>query len=98
DQQEDGTNQNVETMEARRHEEGRAIDRAGEFERSMLVLVELNIAEQCAEQHGNRQTPYKALAIVMEQSVVRPGQRRAGEQQDDRVVKRQVERVDDLEA
>ncbi len=45
DQQEDGADQHVEAVEARGHEEGRAVDVAREAERRVAVLIGLHAGE-----------------------------------------------------
>ena len=73
DEQEDRADQDVETVEAGRHEEGRAVDRVLEGERSVGIFVGLDAGEQDAEQDGQRQAVDEALAVVVQQRVVRPG-------------------------
>lgn len=98
DEQEDRADQHVETVEAGRHEEGRAVDRILEGERRVRILVALHVGEQNAEHDRERQAVDEALAIVVQQRMVCPGRRRAGEQQDDGVVERQVPGIEDLDA
>src|SRR3954465_8687876 len=45
DDQEDGTDQNMEAVKAGRHEEGRAVDVAGERKRSVAVFEGLHAGE-----------------------------------------------------
>src|SRR5689334_6100982 len=52
DDQEHGSDQHVEAVETGRHEEGGAIDVAGEGERGMAVLVGLHAGEGGPEQDG----------------------------------------------
>ena len=85
-------------MEAGRHEEGGAVDRILEGERRVDVLVGLHEGEQHAEPDGQRQAVDQALAVVVDQRMVRPGDRRARQQQDDGVVERQVEGIENLDA
>ena len=86
----------METVEAGRHEECCAVDRILEREWRVNVLVALHEGEEYAKQDGQRQARDEALAIIVDQRMMRPRDRRAGEQQDDRVVKRQVQRVENL--
>ncbi len=55
DQQEDRADQHVEAVEAGRHEEGGAIDVAGEAERGVAVFVGLHAGERSAEQDSDDQ-------------------------------------------
>ena len=64
----------------------------------MGVFVALHEGEQHAEQHGQNQTVDQALAVVVQQSVVRPGHAGAREQKDDGVVERQVPGIENLNA
>src|SRR3984893_11055318 len=66
DGQEDGADQDVETVEAGRHEEGRAIDVAGEAERGMGVFIGLHAGEAGAKHDGQDQTVFQALAIILQ--------------------------------
>src|SRR5215475_4387127 len=50
DQQEDGADQHMEAVEAGRHEEGCAVDVAGEAERGVSILIGLYAGEGGAEQ------------------------------------------------
>ncbi|KAH2775450.1 hypothetical protein KXW38_002127, partial [Aspergillus fumigatus] len=55
DQQEDGSDQHMEAVEAGRHEEGRAVDVAGEVERGVCIFIGLHAGEAGTEQHGEDQ-------------------------------------------
>src|ERR1700730_3400021 len=92
--QEDRTDDDMKTMEPGRHEERRAVDVARIMERRVHVLVGLNTGERDAERNGEDEPPFEALAIVLQQRVVRPGHRGAGGQQDQRVEERQVPRIE----
>jgi len=94
DEQEDRADDDVRAVEARRHEEGRAIDVARVAECRMAILVDLQRGEQHAEQHGQRQTPDEAGAVVLQQRVVGPRDGGAGQQQDQRIDQRQTPRVE----
>src|SRR5690606_9978328 len=98
DQKEDRADENVKTMETRRHEEGRAVDRDLERKRSVNVLIGLHEGEQDTESNRDRQTGDHALAVIVQQSMVCPCQRRARQQQDNGVVKRQMQRIENLDA
>lgn len=73
DRQEDGANNDVEAMKARRHEKVRAIDVAIKAERSMAVFVGLRDSKQYAQKNRNQQAPFQAFAIVFLNCMVRPG-------------------------
>src|SRR6266516_2788197 len=95
----DRPDDHMRAMEAGRHEEGRAVDVAFEGEMRVAVLVSLDAGERDAEQDRADQAPFEALAIVLEQRMMRPGHRGAGGEQDQRVEQRQVpgiERLDPL--
>ena len=64
----------------------------------MAVFVGLHAGEQRAERDGADQAPLQALAVVLQQRVMRPGDGRAGGQQDQRVEQRQVPRIEGLDA
>ena len=57
DHQEAGADDDVEAVEARRHEEGRGIDALGEAEGRMGVLVGLQGSEDDAEADGGASGP-----------------------------------------
>src|SRR5690606_8399186 len=97
DEQEDGTDEHVEAVEAGRHVERRAEDGAREIIWRMHIFVDLHVGEQHAKCDRDGETPDQATTVILQQSMVRPGERRAGKQKDDRVVERQVERIDDLD-
>src|SRR3984893_17285497 len=80
--QKDRPDDDMKTMEPGRHEEGRAVDVARIMERCVHVLVGLNTGERDAEHNGEHEAPFEALAIVMQQRVVRPGHCGTGGQQD----------------
>src|SRR6185312_2328738 len=56
-QQEDGADQHMEAVEACRHEEGRAIDVAGEAERRVMIFVGLHACETGTQYNGQDQAP-----------------------------------------
>ncbi|MNS68038.1 hypothetical protein D3C72_1013030 [compost metagenome] len=85
-------------METGGHEEGRAIDRILEVERRMHVFVNLHGGEQDAERNGEHQTGDQALAVIVQQGMVGPGDAGARQKQDDGVVERQMPGIDDLDA
>src|SRR5690606_1658768 len=98
DQEENGSDDDMEAVEAGRHEEGRAVDRLRELERRMDVLISLHKGEQDAEQHSEHKAPDQSLPVVLQKGVVGPGDSGAGEQQNDRVVERQVEGIENLDS
>ena len=83
----------MEAVKAGRHEEGRAINMAGEAKGGVLIFINLKDREQSAQSDGQNQTPFQALAVIMLQSVMRPCDGRARGQQDKRIDERQVPRV-----
>src|SRR5690348_10117120 len=76
--EEAGADDDVEAVEARRHEEGRGIDPAFEAEGGVAVLPGLEPGEADAEDDGQSQPADQSLAVVLEQRMVRPGDRGAG--------------------
>mmetsp|Transcript_22350 Transcript_22350/g.28685 ORF Transcript_22350/g.28685 Transcript_22350/m.28685 type:complete len:230 (+) Transcript_22350:155-844(+) len=97
--QEDRADHNVETVEAGRHEEGRAIDVARETKRRVAVFISLEAGEDQAQQNCDDQTVFHVFAVVfMRQRVVRPRRRTTGAQQDQSVDQRQVPRIKRLDA
>jgi hypothetical protein len=62
------------------------------------VLVGLDAGEQHTERDGADQTPLQALAVTIDQRVVRPGHRGARQQQNERVQQRQVPRIEHFDA
>ncbi len=56
----------------------------------VAVFVGLHAGEQRAERDGQPQALLQALAVVVQQRVVRPGHRGAGGEQDQRVEQRQM--------
>ena len=98
DDQEDRADQHMEAVEPGRHEEGRAIDIAGERERGVGVFVGLHAGKGRAEQNGEDQAVFQALAIVFQQRVMRPGDGGAGGQQQQRVQQWQMPGIEGLDA
>src|SRR5690606_41512437 len=88
----------METVEAGSHVEGRAIDGIAERKRRMHVLIRLHEGEEHAKSHREGKAVYEPLPIAIEQRMVRPGYRSTRKKQDDRVVERQVERIQHLGA
>eukprot|EP01088_Endostelium_zonatum_P004172 TRINITY_DN15393_c0_g1_i1.p1 TRINITY_DN15393_c0_g1~~TRINITY_DN15393_c0_g1_i1.p1 ORF type:complete len:297 (+),score=-1.57 TRINITY_DN15393_c0_g1_i1:1-891(+) len=113
DREEDGADQDVETVEAGRHEEGGAIVDPLEGEGRVHVFIRLDAAEQHAERNRQpqplehavavadaEQAPQAGLfaaALVVDQRVVRPGDGGAAGEQDQRVEQGEFEGVDDLQ-
>ena len=88
----------MEAVEAGRHEEGRAVDIAGEAERGVAVFIGLHAGEGRAEQDRQDQAVFQALAIVLQQRVMRPGHRGARGQQQQRIQQRQMPGIEGLDA
>src|SRR5579862_4441002 len=78
DGQEDRANDDVEAVEAGRHEEGRAVDAALKVERRVIIFPALDRGEQEPEQDSADQPLLKSLAVAMQQGVMRPGHGGAG--------------------
>src|SRR4029079_18039615 len=66
--EEDGADDNVEAVEARRHEEGRAVDVMREAEAGMSVFIGLAGREQDAEHHGADQAPNESFAVAFQKA------------------------------
>jgi len=99
DGQEDRADDDVEAVEAGRHEERRAIDVAGKAEGGVAVFIGLEVGEQEAQEHGQDQAVLQVLAVVfMDQRMVGPGRGATRQQQDQRVDQRQVPGVEGLDA
>ncbi len=104
--QEDGADQNVETVEARGHEEDRTIELrigCGLTEeivsvQDMVIFVGLNAGEDDAQQDRQQQAGLGGLPVAGLKCMVSPGHRRARQQQDDRVQQRQAPRAQQLDA
>src|SRR3546814_6457042 len=89
DGEEDGAHHHVKAVEAGRHEEGGTIDAALEAERRVIIFKRLNGAEHHAKPDGAPQALLSDLAVAMEHRVMRPGDRRARAEQEQRVEQRQ---------
>ncbi len=59
---------------------------------------DLHAGEQHAERDGDGEAPDEAVLVVVQQRMVRPGDRGARGQQDQRVEQRQVQEVEKLDA
>src|SRR5438094_955281 len=81
-------------VESGRHEESRAIDIAAEMKARMAVFVCLHAGEREAKRDREDETPFESLAVVLEERMMRPGDRRARGQENQRVQKRQVPRIE----
>src|SRR6266545_608123 len=94
DGQEDGADDDMKAMEAGRHEEGRAVDVAAivaaEGEGGVGIFIGLDRSEERAQEDGADEAPFEAPAVVVEESVMRPGDGCSGGQQDERIDERQV--------
>ena len=73
-------------------------DVTAEGEGRVGIFIGLHAGEEHAQHHGGDEAPLEALAIVVEQRVVRPGDGGARGQQDQRVDQRQVPGIEDLDA
>src|SRR5690606_4487137 len=80
DEEEDRADDDVRTVEAGGHEERRAVDVPGVVERRVAILVGLQQREHEAKANRQRQAPDETLAVVLEQRVMGPRYRRAGQQ------------------
>ena len=102
DDQEDGSDDDMEAVEAGRHEEGRAIDVAAivaaEGEGGMGIFIGLDGGEQRAERDGADEAPFQALAVIVEERVMGPGDGGAGGEKDQRVDQRQMPGIEDVGA
>src|SRR5215213_8212598 len=100
--EEDRSDDDMETVETGRHEEGRAVDVAAavaaEGKGRMRVFIGLNRGKQHAQKNGERQAPDQASAIIMNQRMMSPCDGRAGGEQDERVEQRQMIGVENLDA
>ena len=85
DDQEDRPDDHMGAVKAGRHEEGRPVDIAAIAERRVVVLERLHGGERQAQNNGADQPPFEAVAVVLEQRVMRPCNGGAGGQQDQRI-------------
>src|SRR5690242_18868235 len=98
DEKEGRADDDMRAVEARRHEEGRRIDALGEAESGVAVLIGLQTGEADAEDHGKREALDQALAVVLQERVMRPGHGRARGQQYQRVEERHLERIEGMDS
>src|SRR5688572_19183812 len=77
DDQKDRPDDDVEAVEAGRHEKGRAVNIAFEVERRLDVLIGLDAGEQQSEQDRQQQPQLQAVAVAVDQRMVRPGHGRS---------------------
>src|SRR5689334_22807749 len=102
DDQEQRSDDDMEAVEARRHEEGRAIDVAAivavEGKGRVRIFIGLDAGEQQAERNGEGETPLQALAVVADKRVMRPGHGGARGEEDQRVDERQMPGIEDIDA
>src|SRR3546814_12252510 len=94
DGEEDGAHHHVKAVEAGRHEEGGTIDAALEAERRVIIFKRLNGAEHHAKTDGTPQALLRALALAMDQRVMRHGARHAPPEQVKRGKQRQAAGVE----
>src|SRR5262249_3290461 len=101
DDEEYGSDDDMETVEAGCHKEGRAIDVAAivaiEGESGMVIFIGLDRGEHQTERDGQRETPFEPLAVVVQQRVMRPGDGCARGQEDERIDERQVPGIEDID-
>ena len=102
DSEEDGSDQHVRAVETRRHVEGRTIQVTAighrEGKAGFGIFDNLQCREAGAQHDREDQSGDGALAVIMLQGMVSPGDRGAGEQQDQRVHQRDVPRIEGLDA
>src|SRR6266566_4720507 len=87
----------VETVKPGGHEKSRRIDAVGEMKRRVAVLPSLNRGEADAEKDSQRQPAQQSAAVALDQRMVRPGDRGSGQQQYQRVEKRELERIEGVD-
>src|SRR3546814_8117719 len=75
----------MEAVKAGRHEEGRGIVDRAERERRLGIFISLDHREDRAEDDRRPQTLLEAVAVAVDQRMMRPGDRRARTEQDHRV-------------
>src|SRR4029078_1670482 len=63
--EEDGADDNVKAVEARRHEEGRAVDVMREAEAGMSVFIGLAGSETGGEPHSDKADPHRSLTVAV---------------------------------
>src|SRR5688572_1958298 len=101
DDEKDGADDDVKSVKARGHEEGRAIDVAAivaaEGEGGMGIFIGLDAGKKEAQHNCEGKPPDQALAVVVDERVVRPGDRRTRGQKYERVEQRQMPRIEDLD-
>src|SRR5579863_3507531 len=73
DDEEGGSDDDVEAVEAGGHEEGRGIDAVLEVEGGVAVLEGLDAGKAETQQDGDRQALEHALAVALAQRVMGPG-------------------------
>src|SRR3546814_5058961 len=93
DDQENGADQYVEAVKACRHVKGRAVCCAAKIERCMRIFIGLDHREHDAKQNGAPQAFLQPVAIPMNQRMMRPCYRRSRAEQDERIVKGELEGV-----
>src|SRR3546814_7349817 len=91
DGEEDGAHHHVKAVEAGRHEEGGTIDAALEAERRVIIFKRLNGAEHHAKPDGAPQALLRALAVAMDQRVMRPDRKSTRAEPEPRRERRKAE-------
>ena len=97
DDQEDRADDDMGAVEPRRHEECRPVDVLREVERRLGVFISLHAGETQTQRNGEDEPPFEALAVIMQQRMMRPGDRRAGGQEDQGIEERQMPRIKGLD-
>jgi len=95
---ENGPNDDMKTMESRRHEKGRAEDRPFEGKRRVRIFVGLDAGESQAEEYGENQSSLQAKAVIVQERVMGPGHGRARSEKYERVEQREAPWIEDLGA
>src|ERR1700704_3319618 len=98
DDEEGRANDHMDAVESGRHEERGTIDIPTVVECRMAVFIALHRREGETKHDRQNEPPFEALAIVFQKRVMRPGDGRAGRQQDQRIEQRQVPGVKCLDA
>ena len=88
----------VEAMKTRRHEKGRAKDRAFEGEGRVGIFIGLNAGEDGAQQNGQDEPRLQTEAVAVQEGMMGPGHGRARGQKNERVEEREVPGIERFDA
>ena len=92
--EEDRSDDHMEAMEARGHEEGRTIDvsaiGSAEGKGRMSIFIGLDGSEERTQGNGEAEAVDQPLPVIVQKRVVRPGDGRARGEQDQRIDQWQV--------